>query len=223
AEEDKLINSLTPIPVSNKGIVAPGGMGFLCQKKIGLYINVPFMQHMLQIRNDFEIVEILRKESSHIRDIAGKLKMVPSTVMRTLKFLQKEKVVDLKKEGKNSKYFLKDTLEATAYLYLSENYKLLKVLEDPVLRRVIKELKAATSGELIILFGSYAKKNAASTSDIDIYVETSDKSLKQRLEKISGKLSIKIGNFNKEVSLAKEIIRNHIIIQNVERFYQLLK
>ncbi|MFH0978233.1 MAG: nucleotidyltransferase domain-containing protein [Candidatus Woesearchaeota archaeon] len=178
---------------------------------------------MLQIRNNFEIVEVLRKEPCHIRDIAGKLRMVPSTVMRTLRFLQKEKVVDLKKEGKNSKYFLKDTLEATVYLYLSEHYKLLKTLEDPMLRRVIKELKATTSGELIILFGSHAKKNAASTSDIDIYVETGDKSLKQRLEKISGKLSIKIGNFNKEVPLAKEIIRNHIIVQNVERFYQLLK
>jgi predicted nucleotidyltransferase len=180
------------------------------------------MQHMLQIRNDLNIIEILQKESDHIRNIAKKLNLVPSTVMRTLNLLQKENVVDFKKEGKNNKYFLKDTLEAEIYLQLSENYKLLKISEQPNLRRIIKELKTSSSEELIILFGSYAKNTATNTSDIDIYIETNDSSLKQKLSKISDKLNIKIGNFDKDSALGKEIIKNHIIIQNISRFYKLL-
>lgn len=180
------------------------------------------MQHMLQIRNDLNIIEILQKESDHIRNIAKKLNLVPSTVMRTLNLLQKENVVDFKKEGKNNKYFLKETLEAEIYLQLSENYKLLKISEQPNLRRIIKELKTSSSEELIILFGSYAKNTATNTSDIDIYIETNDSSLKQKLSKISDKLNIKIGNFDKDSALGKEIIKNHIIIQNISRFYKLL-
>ncbi|MBS3142490.1 nucleotidyltransferase domain-containing protein [Candidatus Woesearchaeota archaeon] len=176
---------------------------------------------MLQKRNDFEIIEILRKDQSHIRDIALKLKMVPSTVMRTLNALQEENVVDFKKDGKNSTYFLKETPEANIYVYFSEKYKLLKLIEQPLMRRLIKELHTETKGELIVLFGSHAKNTYSSTSDIDIYIETSQPTQKEKLQKISPKLSIKLGNFDKDSPLGKEIKRNHIIVQNVERFCQL--
>ncbi|HIH48685.1 TPA: ArsR family transcriptional regulator [Candidatus Woesearchaeota archaeon] len=178
---------------------------------------------MLQKRNDLEIMEVLRKEPSHVREIAHYLQMIPSTVLRTLSILKGENVVDFNRRGKNTVYFLKDTLEAKSYLLLSEQYKLLKTLSQPALRRIIKECKDMAKEDLIILFGSHAKETATKSSDIDLYVETTDKDLKKKMEMISSQLSIKIGRFDKNSPLAKEIIKDHVMMQNAERFYHLIE
>jgi predicted nucleotidyltransferase len=178
---------------------------------------------MLQKRNDFEIVEELRKEPKHIRLMAEELNLIPSTVMRTIKQMEKENIVDFKKEGKNKKYALKETPEARNYLIMTEQYKFLKVIQNAKIRKITKELIEQTTGELIVLFGSYAKGTDRKESDIDIYIETENKELKEKLSKISEKLSLKIGKLDKDNLLTKEIIKNHIIVQNTDRFYQLIK
>ncbi|MBC8501303.1 MAG: nucleotidyltransferase domain-containing protein [DPANN group archaeon] len=178
---------------------------------------------MLRKRNDFEIIELLRKEPSHIRQIGEDLGLIPSTVMRIMKQLEEENIVDFKQQGKNKTYFLKETPEAKIYLFITEHYKLLKIIQQPKLRRIIKELQNKTKGELIALFGSQAKGTTTKNSDIDIYLETTDKKLREKTRLISEKLSVKIGELDKENLLTKEIIKNHVIIQNLERFYQLIK
>ena len=188
-----------------------------------LYIIVSLLQHMLRKRNDLEIIELLRKEPNHIRQIASVLNLIPSTVMRILKNLQKEGIMDYNKEGKNNKYFLKETPETHIYIHMAEYYKLLKILQNVLLRRIIKELIKSSNGELIVIYGSYAKGSATNESDIDIYVETKDQKLKQELQKISEKINIDIGKIDNNSALGKEIIKNHIIIQNPERFYQMIK
>ena len=178
---------------------------------------------MLQIRNDFEIVEKLRKNPAHIRKLAEELKLVPSTVMRIVKRLEQEKIVDFSTQGKNKVYFLKKTPEAKKYLFMTEEYKSLKILQNTKLRMIIKELEEGTQGELIVLFGSYAKGTAKKDSDIDIYIETDNRKIREKLRTISEKLSIKMGKFDKDNLLTKEIIKNHTILQNTSRFYQLTK
>ncbi len=178
---------------------------------------------MLQKRNDYEVIELLLKDSMHLRQLALELKIIPSTMMRILKKLVAENIIDFKVEGKNNTYFIKDTLEAKRYILITEQYKFIKIITNNTIRRISTELIAQTKGELIILFGSYAKNNSKQDSDIDIYIETKDNILKEKLKQISSKLSIKIGAFNKEGLLEKEIIKNHILIQNSERFYELIK
>ena len=65
------------------------------------------MVHMLQKRNDFKIIESIRVKSKHIRKIAEELNLPPSTVLRTMKQLEQEGVVDFTLEGKNKVYNLK--------------------------------------------------------------------------------------------------------------------
>jgi predicted nucleotidyltransferase len=143
--------------------------------------------------------------------------------MRILNRLQKDNAVDFKKEGKNNKYFLKDSLEARSYLLIAEEYKLMKSAQIPALRSIIRKIIEETDNEMVILFGSYAKGNYTEESDIDLYIETDSKKLREKLQYISEKLSIKIGKFDLESSLAKEIIKNHVLIKNKERFYRLVK
>ena len=75
---------------------------------------------------------------------------------------------------------------------------------------------------MVILFGSYAKSIPKDESDVDIYIETNDKKIKDSISNINDKLSVKIGDFNKDDLLIHEIIRNHAIIQGGEAFYEKL-
>ena len=157
------------------------------------------MKHMLQKRNDLEIVEILRREKSHIRKISKKLNQIPSTTQRILKKLEKEKVVDFELQGKNKIYFLKPTIEARVYLKMSEEYKLLKLIQNPFMKSIVKEIISIINCEMILIFGSYAKNLEKNSSDIDIYIETKNKKLKENISKINSKMNVKIGELKKRM------------------------
>ena len=73
---------------------------------------------------------------------------------------------------------------------------------------------------MIILFGSYAKGNEKSDSDIDIYLETINNKVKNKVKEINSRLSIKIGEFDLNSLLIKEIIKNHVIIRGLEEYYE---
>lgn len=73
---------------------------------------------------------------------------------------------------------------------------------------------------MIILFGSYAKGTEKSDSDVDIYLETKDNKIKNKVKEIYSKLSVKIGEFDIKSLLIKEIIKNHIIVRGVEEYYE---
>ena len=83
-------------------------------------------------RKDYklEIVESLLKSDNYIRGLAKKLKTNQMMILRKIKDLEKENVVDFKREGKNKVYFLKKTLEAYEYAIISEYYKLLKTIKQ---------------------------------------------------------------------------------------------
>ena len=73
---------------------------------------------------------------------------------------------------------------------------------------------------MIILFGSYAKEISKTDSDIDVYLETEDNILKNKVKEINSRLSIKTGKFDVKSLLIKEIIKNHVIIRGLEDFYE---
>ena len=76
---------------------------------------------------------------------------------------------------------------------------------------------------MILLFGSYARGNEKKDSDIDVYIETSSPKIKEDVRKIYDLISVKIGKFNREDLLIKEIIKNHIIIKGGEEYYEKIK
>ncbi len=168
-----------------------------------------------------EIVNILLKEKDHVRKIAKRLNINHMMITRKLKELLKENAVDFKKEGKNKVYFLKKTIEAKTYSFITEEYILLKTIKKyPQLRKIIEKIQKNKNIKLAILFGSYAKGLAKKDSDIDLFIETKNKKIKKELSLIDSKLSIKIGTYNKKNNLIKEINKNHVIIKGIERYYE---
>ena len=168
-----------------------------------------------------EILNVLFGEEIHARALAKRLDINHMTVMRNLKELVSENVLEFRKEGRNKVYFLKKNMEARNYELISELYKLNKTLEKyPELRKTIKNIQQNKEIGLAILFGSYAKGTANKNSDIDVFIETKDRNLKKELELLNSRLSVKIGEYDRSSPLIKEIEKNHIIIKGAEIFYE---
>lgn len=181
------------------------------------------MKHMVQIKNniELEIILILIKNKSYLREIARTLQESHSTILRKINRIIKENILDYKKEGKNKVFFIKKNLKAKNYIYSAEIYKLSKLLgKYPELGIIFEDVKKIAKKGMIILFGSYAKGNPKQNSDVDIYIETSDTTLKNKLKNINSKINLKIGKFDTNSLLIKEIIKNHIIVRGVEEFYE---
>jgi predicted nucleotidyltransferase len=170
------------------------------------------------------ILNLLNKGRNHIRGISIDIGITHTTVLRKAHRLVNEGVLDRKTEGRNQTYFLKKTVKSANYIYMAENYKTNKLLNKyKDLNIILKEVAQAAKSELILLFGSYARFQAKNDSDIDIFIETRDKSMKQRLKIISNKINLKTGRFDVANDLIKEIIKNHVIIKGVEKFYEKTK
>ena len=177
---------------------------------------------MAQKRNNVEldILELLLKSDNHVRGIAKKLDESHSTILRKLNNLQKENVIDSRKEGKNKIFYLKKNLISRSYISTTELHKLAKLLrKHPELSVIFEEILQKSDEKLIILFGSYAKGLEKKDSDIDIYIETKSRNVKKVIEDIYSKINVKIGTFDTKSPLIKEIIKEHIILRGIEVFY----
>lgn len=175
------------------------------------------MLHMEQIL--YKVIEELQKGPKHLREVSRRIDMNHMTVKRALDKLIKLNVLDIKEEGKNNVYSIKKTIESKNFCMVSEIYKLNKFLEKyPELKKDIISL-SKIKRKMIILFGSYAKEKESKESDIDIYIETIDKKDKSKAEEINKKFSVKIGKYEKDNLLIKELEENHIIIKGFEEFY----
>mgnify|MGYP001594097233 FL=1 len=186
------------------------------------------MIHMVHNRNsnksdniELEIILVLIKGKSHLREIARTLKKPHATILRKLNDLVKMQVLDYKIEGRNKVFFIKNNLNSKNYVYSSEIYKLSRLIEKyPELGIILDDVKKSLPKLMIILFGSYAKGIAKQESDIDIYVETTNNSIKEKIKIINSKINVKIGKFDINSLLIKEIIKNHVILGGSEQFYE---
>lgn len=185
--------------------------------------NVPLLNHMVHNWNntELEIIEQLAKAETHVRGMAKLLHQPHSTIFRKLLSLEKKNVVDFRIMGKNKIYFLKKNLSTKKILQMMEEYKYLKLIHKyPFLEPLFEEILRHSNDKMIILFGSYAKYLAQPESDIDLYVETTDLKIKKIISQLNSKLSVKIGKFDQNSLLIKEIIKNHVILRGIEDFYE---
>jgi predicted nucleotidyltransferase len=177
---------------------------------------------MKQLSYDI-LLQLLKKESFP-RELARSLNTNPMSILRALNALAKENVVDHRLVGKSKVFYMKKTSEAFNYACMAEHYKRLKLFQKyPELSILSEEILKASKSGSIIIFGSYAKLAAKKGSDIDLYVETSDKTEKEKLEQINSGLSVKIGLFETESILMREIIKNHVILRGVETYFGKIK
>ena len=174
------------------------------------------------MEQDLEVIlALLKYKELHVRGIARIIRQPHANVSRAMKRLLKKNIVDFKLEGKNKLFRLKKGVESLNYVYMAEHFKLSKLFEKyPFLSVITESILSKTYEKLILIFGSFAKFNAKEDSDIDIFIETSKRKVKTDIEKINSRLSVKIGEFDKNNLLIREIIKNHVIVKGVEYYYE---
>jgi predicted nucleotidyltransferase len=190
-----------------------------------LNITDLIMVHMNQkrINIELEIMIKLLKSPSHGRQLSKETDIPLTTVQRFLTGMELKNVIDCSTSGRNKIYSVKKNIFAREYTHNAENYKLLKLIgKYEHLEPVISDISKAGC-PLIVIFGSYAKFTAKKDSDIDVYLETSDRKVKDKIEMVNSRLSVKIGPFDRDSLLIKEIINDHVIIKGVENFYDKLR
>ena len=176
---------------------------------------------MSQKNYDLMVVGALLSKENHIRGLAKDLGTNQTTISRKVLRLYAANVVDFRFQGKNKVFFLKKTLEAKQYSCILELYKLLALIKKyPRLRLIVENIRANSKITLVVLFGSYAKGNANKESDIDIYIDTVDRSVRDEVSLLDTKLSVKIGKYDVQSLLIKEIEKNHVIIKGAEEYYE---
>ncbi len=167
------------------------------------------------------IVENLLRKPNYIRGIAKELRTNQTTVARKMKQLYEGNIVDFRQEGRNKVFSLRNTIEAKQYACIAELHKALETVgKYPRLRVVFEKIRRNSRITLAVLFGSYAKGTAGKDSDIDIYVDTCDRSIKKEVELVDSRISVKIGKYDRNSLLIREIEKNHIIIKGVEEYYE---
>ena len=173
-------------------------------------------------QNEFEIMlSLLKYKELHVRGLAKIVNKPHASISRIMKKLLNKNIVDFKFEGKNKVFRLKKGVYTLNYIYMAEHFKLLKLFDKYQFLSVITEsIASKTSEKLIIIFGSFAKFNANKDSDIDIFIETANRKTKNEVENINSMLSVKIGKFDKNSLLIKEIIKDHVIVSGVEYYYE---
>lgn len=173
---------------------------------------------------DFEIILRLIKGEVHLRELAKEIKVPHSTLSRRLHSLRKQFVLDYKVEGKNKQYFLKKNIISQKAVFIAENYKCIKTVNRyHVLMPIFQDIIEKSKCNLIMLFGSYAKGIPRDDSDIDVYIATENTKVREDIQKINDRISVKIGRFNQTDLLIKEIIKNHVIIKGVEEYYEKIR
>jgi predicted nucleotidyltransferase len=171
----------------------------------------------------YEVILYLLGKEAHGREIAKVLNTSLTRIQLILAELRNLNILDYKIQGRNNIYFIKKNLTSKAYIINAENYKLTKLLfKYSFLEPLFKEISEKYPDNMILLFGSYAKFLAKEDSDIDLYIETKDKKVKEEVHSMNHLANVKIGDFNKEDLLIKEIIKNKIIINRGETFYERL-
>ena len=178
---------------------------------------------MVQKRNiSHEIIlGLLKHKKLHLRALSTMINTPHSTVYREVKALKKRGTLEYESIGRNRFASIKKGMESMYEIYQAEYYRTSRFIESNQEFSILAErILDKTSARLIIIFGSYAKGTEKKTSDIDIYINTENRKTRDAVSAIDSKLNIKIGGFDRKTPLAKEILRDHIILRGVEFFYE---
>ena len=192
------------------------------------------------MKTKLKMIEIVGqyKNGIHLRGLSRLLKTGLPNVIRYANLLEKERVIKKQKKANLVILSLKESPKTLAYLkqvhteiFISLPKKIQDAVTDFLGELEVKPL-------IVLIFGSYAKGNYTSNSDIDLLlvfqkvenedrIENTAKKIGMRTNTIINPIYINYKNFeanflNKEHDFSKEIQQKVIILYGIEIYYSLL-
>lgn len=183
----------------------------------------------LKEQNINEIIYLFIKNKNKYlygREIAKKINKPQKTIQNLLNELFLENILEKIQSGKNFNFKLNlSFISIREILLISEIYKVKKIKKNFEISQIINYF-IENLDVPILIFGSYAKNYSNEESDLDILILNNKKI---NIKKIQSKVTIKINiiylsieefekNLKEENDFVKEVLRNHIIINNFEYF-----
>lgn len=187
------------------------------------------MSNMILNNNILDILEEFATDFNkkiYGREIAKKLKMNQKTVSNILKRLEKEHILKFSVEGKNKYYYINNHhSNIKEIIKLIEINKKMKFIEKyKKFTELFNKFELRTKG-ILVVFGSYANFSSNERSDLDILIIGKNEEIKDLEELYNIKINIiriDKNNFDKNDTLIKETIKNHVILKGVEDFIELI-
>jgi len=172
----------------------------------------------------------------HARAMSKRLNVSHVTLLPHLRQLEKTKILLSRKVGKNKEYLLNPNNSSTkSYIEITEELVTIDYLDKNFLiKRISDKLSNLDLTGPLVLFGSYAKDYSTEASDIDMFylgrLEQDQQSKIKKCGKTYGKeintKASSIENFHNGLrtgdTLIREVVENHIILQNPGPFVNLV-
>ena len=154
------------------------------------------------------------KKSYFLRQISRLTNIPLKTCQSTLAYLEKEKILKSRTEGKNKYFSLNlENINTKSYLLKAEIYKTEIFIEYyPEIKMFLKALKTNTT---ILVFGSFANLKAKKESDLDLLILGEEKQPFHLLPFKLHKINLKEQSFVKEIEEKHIILNNHSFYVNV--------
>lgn len=161
--------------------------------------------------------------------IAKSWKLNQKTVSNYLKRLERQNFLKSITEGKNKLYFLNlnDKQLIVNFISAIENARAIRFYQKhPLIKEITTKILPYIRG-ISLIFGSYAKGIEKEGSDLDIFIAGSAD--EAEVDKIANTYHLEINlkkyalpEFKKALKendiLVKEVIKNHILMQNAQEF-----
>lgn len=181
------------------------------------------LKYLIETKNELTIRELANQ-------IGADYKIIHTAIKRLINknLLKSRKIGKSIQIGFNNKLG-KKTLEV-------EFERREEILKNKNLRLMLDSIKKdiSTSNFILLLFGSYAKKNETKNSDIDLIFIVSDEKIETKILDSISILPLKIHPLvftekqfvdmknSHKLNVVKEAIRNNIILHGIEQYYELL-
>ena len=186
---------------------------------------------MYQNRNkEFDVIALYREDYKarfYLREISKLAKLPLKTCQNILAYLEKQRILKSKLEGKNKYFNLNlDNIQTKSHLLKAEIYKTDLFLEKYSEFKTF--LKSININSTIIIFGSFARLMAGKDSDLDLFI-ISNKEEKLPFHLLPYKIhknSLSEESFKKAIAeketLIKEIGANHLILNNPSPYINMM-
>lgn len=172
--------------------------------------------------------------SLHLREIARQTNIDIKAIQLQLKKLENTNIIQGTTKGRNKEFTLNlNNYTTKYYLTLAETYATINYLNKNF---EIKKLLTETENQLgnsAILFGSFAKQETTTESDIDILIITNTKPdtniIKEAGKLINREINVKFtteeqfqkGLINND-PLIREVIANHILLKGIDNICNIM-
>ncbi len=184
--------------------------------------------------NKLKIINYLGKNlenSFTMHELSLILKIPYASFYRTIQSMSDVLVMKTVGKSKTLKLNIKNPILKSHIIISSDEEKKEFLQKQPIIKKIYEELNTK---DIVLLFGSYAKKKETEKSDIDLLIINKDGNKSISFSKYEVLFKKKINPIfitknefkqmlkNEEENVVKQALRNHIILNNGEEFWRFI-